>query len=109
MQGKEENNFSEIEELYLQTTFDEMDIFTNFAVNVADKNVAGSRLVINQNLRERLENYLSAMSEKLLNSCAPKVSLKFLSSLYLCSQTICFHDRAYKIFFLLLLKMNHRH
>ncbi|NXY15996.1 ATM kinase, partial [Atrichornis clamosus] len=72
VQGKEEDNFSEVEELYLQTTFDEMDIFTNFAVNVADKSVTGSRLAINQNLREALENCLLAMSEKLLSSCGPK-------------------------------------
>lgn len=74
MQGKEENNFSDIEELYLQTTFDEMDIFANFAVNATDKNVTGSRLAINQNLRETLENCLLAMSEKLLSSYGPKVS-----------------------------------
>uniref|UniRef100_A0A8C0ZKN4 non-specific serine/threonine protein kinase n=1 Tax=Cyanistes caeruleus TaxID=156563 RepID=A0A8C0ZKN4_CYACU len=72
-QGKEENDFSGIEELYLQTTFDEMDIFTSFAVNVADKNVTGLRLAINENLRETLENCLLAMSEKLLSSCGPKV------------------------------------
>ncbi|NWS93822.1 ATM kinase, partial [Mionectes macconnelli] len=72
VQGKEENGFSDVEELYLQTTFDEMDIFTKFAVNVADKNVTGSRLTINQNLRETLENCLLAMSEKLLSNCAPK-------------------------------------
>ncbi|NWW94397.1 ATM kinase, partial [Rhynochetos jubatus] len=72
LQRKEENNFSDVEELYLQTTFDEMDIFTNFAVNVADKNVTGSRLAINQSLRETLEYCLLAMSEKLLSSYAPK-------------------------------------
>ncbi|NXJ58989.1 ATM kinase, partial [Rostratula benghalensis] len=71
LQGKEDN-FSDVEELYLQTTFDEMDIFTNFAVNVADKNLSGSRLAINQNLREALEYCLLAMSEKLLSSYAPK-------------------------------------
>lgn len=74
LQGKEENSFWDVEELYLQTTFDEMDIFTNFAVNVADKNVTGSRLVINQSLRETLECCLLAMSEKLLSNYAPKVS-----------------------------------
>ncbi|KAK1190904.1 ATM kinase, partial [Pygoscelis papua] len=72
LQGKEENSFSDVEELYLQTTFDEMDIFTNFAVNVADENVTGSRLAIDQNLRETLQYCLLAMSEKLLSSCAPK-------------------------------------
>uniref|UniRef100_A0A803VV72 non-specific serine/threonine protein kinase n=1 Tax=Ficedula albicollis TaxID=59894 RepID=A0A803VV72_FICAL len=73
VQGKEENSFPDVEELYLQTTFDEMDIFTNFAAKVADKNVTGSRLAINQNLRETLENCLLAMSEKLLSSCGPTV------------------------------------
>ncbi|KAM6290797.1 serine-protein kinase ATM [Porphyrio hochstetteri] len=72
LQGKEENSFSDVEELYLQTTFDEVDIFTNFAVNVADKNVTGSKLAVNQSLRETLESCLSAMSEKLLSSYAPK-------------------------------------
>lgn len=74
LQGKEDNHFSDIEELYLQTTFDEMDVFTKFAVNVTDKNVTRSRLAINQNLRETLEHCLLAMSEKLLSSYAPKVS-----------------------------------
>lgn len=74
MQVKEGNNFSDVEELYLQTTFDEMDIFTNFAAKAADKNVTSSRLAINQNLRETLENCLLAMSEKLLSTCGPTVS-----------------------------------
>ncbi|OXB62859.1 hypothetical protein ASZ78_015403 [Callipepla squamata] len=73
--GKEENSFSDVEELYLQTTFDKMDIFTNFAVNIVDKNVTGSRLVINQSLRETLECCLLAMSEKLLTNYAPKSKL----------------------------------
>ncbi|KAM6342207.1 serine-protein kinase ATM isoform 3-T4 [Podargus strigoides] len=77
LQGKEEN-FSDVEELYLQTTFDEMDIFTNFAVNVADKNVTGSRLAINPNLRETLENCLLAMSERLLSSYAPKSLIHYV-------------------------------
>ncbi|XP_010190562.1 PREDICTED: serine-protein kinase ATM-like, partial [Mesitornis unicolor] len=73
LQGKEDNSFSDVEELYLQTTFDDMDIFANFAVNVVDKNATGSRLAINQNLRETLEYCLLAMSEKLLSIYAPKV------------------------------------
>ncbi|NXW63760.1 ATM kinase, partial [Eurystomus gularis] len=84
LQGKEEYHFSDVEELYLQTTFDEMDIFTNFAVNVADKNVTGSRLAINQNLRETLEHCLLAMSEKLLNSCAPKFKVVTAEHLVRC-------------------------
>uniref|UniRef100_A0A8C3XBW8 non-specific serine/threonine protein kinase n=1 Tax=Cyanoderma ruficeps TaxID=181631 RepID=A0A8C3XBW8_9PASS len=81
VQGKEENSFADVEELYLQTTFDEMDIFTNFAVNVADKTVTASRLAINQNLRETLENCLLAMSEKLLSGCGPKHLVRCVSLL----------------------------
>ncbi|NXN23490.1 ATM kinase, partial [Nycticryphes semicollaris] len=83
LQGKEDN-FSDVEELYLQTTFDEMDIFTNFAVNVADKNLTGSRLAINQNLREALEYCLLAMSEKLLSSYAPKAKVVAAEHLVRC-------------------------
>ncbi|XP_040439477.1 serine-protein kinase ATM isoform X2 [Falco naumanni] len=72
LQGKEDDTFSDVEELYLQTTFDEMDIFINFTVNVADKSVTTSRLAINQNLKETLEHCLLAMSEKLLNSYISK-------------------------------------
>ncbi|NXF07653.1 ATM kinase, partial [Smithornis capensis] len=84
VQEKEENNFSDVEELYLQTTFDDMDIFSNFAVNVADKIMTGSRLAINQNLRETLENCLLAMSEKLLSSCAPKSKVAAAEHLVRC-------------------------
>ncbi|NWQ76792.1 ATM kinase, partial [Columbina picui] len=84
LQGKEENNFSDNEELYLQTTFDEMDVFTKFAVNVTDKNVTRSRLAINQNLRETLDHCLLAMSEKLLSSYAPKSKLVAAEHLVRC-------------------------
>ncbi|KAM8821480.1 serine-protein kinase ATM [Eudromia elegans] len=75
LQVKEEISFSDVEELYLQTTFDEIDIFSSFAVNSGDKNVTSSRLAINQNLRETLEHCLTAMSEKLLSNYAPKSKL----------------------------------
>ncbi|XP_008940294.1 PREDICTED: serine-protein kinase ATM-like, partial [Merops nubicus] len=83
LQGKEEN-FSDVEELYLQTTFDEMDIFTNFAVNAEGKNVTGSRLAINQNLRETLERCLLAVSEKLSNSYTPKFKVVTAEHLVRC-------------------------
>ncbi|NXP10247.1 ATM kinase, partial [Thinocorus orbignyianus] len=83
LQGKEDD-FSDVEELYLQTTFDEMDIFTDFAVNVADKSATGSRLAINQNLREALEYCLLAMSEKLLSSYAPKSKVVAAENLVRC-------------------------
>ncbi|XP_030331993.1 serine-protein kinase ATM isoform X1 [Strigops habroptila] len=88
LQQKEENNFTDVEELYLQTTFDEMDIFTNFAVNVADKNVAGSRLAINQNLRETLEQCLLAMSEKLLSIYTPKSKVVTAEHLVRCASLL---------------------
>ncbi|KAM9300934.1 serine-protein kinase ATM isoform 3-T5 [Morus bassanus] len=83
-QRREENNFSDVEELYLQTTFDEMDIFTNFAVNVADKNVTRSRLPVDQYLRGKLEDCLLAMSEKLLSSYAPKCKVVAAEHLVRC-------------------------
>ncbi|XP_069739549.1 serine-protein kinase ATM [Phaenicophaeus curvirostris] len=84
LQQKEENSFSEVEELYLQTTFDEMDIFTDIALNVADNNVTRSRLAINQNLRETLESCLLSMSEKLLSSYSPKSKLVAAEHLIRC-------------------------
>uniref|UniRef100_A0A8C3RPQ8 non-specific serine/threonine protein kinase n=1 Tax=Chelydra serpentina TaxID=8475 RepID=A0A8C3RPQ8_CHESE len=68
IQDKGEVSFLEIEELYLQTTFDEMAIFSSLAVNIADKNLSGSGLAVNQNHRETLEHCLLVVSEQLLNS-----------------------------------------
>ncbi|XP_062471298.1 serine-protein kinase ATM [Pezoporus occidentalis] len=88
LQRKEESNFSDVEELYLQTTFDEMDIFTNFAVNVADKNVTVSRLAVNQNLRETLEQCLLAMAEKLLSIHASKSKVVTAEHLVRCASLL---------------------
>lgn len=73
-QDKGEVSFLEIEELYLQTTFDEMAIFTSLAVNIADKNLSGSGLAVNQNHRETLAHCLLVVSEQLLNSYSSEVS-----------------------------------
>uniref|UniRef100_A0A8C8SAM0 non-specific serine/threonine protein kinase n=1 Tax=Pelusios castaneus TaxID=367368 RepID=A0A8C8SAM0_9SAUR len=67
-QDKGEVSFLETEELYLQTTFDEMTIFTSIIENMADKSLSGSGLAVNQNHRETLERCLLMMSEQLLNS-----------------------------------------
>ncbi|KAM9566085.1 serine-protein kinase ATM [Guaruba guarouba] len=88
LQRKEESNFSDVEELYLQTTFDEMDIFTNFTVNVADKNVTGSRLAVNQNLKETLEQCLLAVSEKLLSIHASKSKMVTAEHLVRCASLL---------------------
>ncbi|CAM5075810.1 unnamed protein product [Natator depressus] len=75
-QDKGEVSFLEIEELYLQTTFDEMAIFTSLAVNIADKNLSGSGLAVNQNHRETLEHCLLVVSEQLLNSYSSEIYSK---------------------------------
>ncbi|XP_053871494.1 serine-protein kinase ATM isoform X1 [Malaclemys terrapin pileata] len=75
-QDKGEVSFLEIEELYLQTTFDEMAVFTSLAVNIADKNLSGSGLAVNQNHRETLEHCLLVVSEQLLNSYSSEICSK---------------------------------
>uniref|UniRef100_A0A7M4F6F5 non-specific serine/threonine protein kinase n=1 Tax=Crocodylus porosus TaxID=8502 RepID=A0A7M4F6F5_CROPO len=71
---KGEVGFSEVEELYLQTTFDDMSIFTSPTVNAADKNLPNLRLTVNQDLRETLERYLLVVSEQLSNICSSELT-----------------------------------
>ncbi|XP_029458325.1 serine-protein kinase ATM [Rhinatrema bivittatum] len=59
---------SEIEELYLLTTFDEITLCMSPAVKIADRKLATSSLIVNHNLKENLEQWLVAVSEQLLNS-----------------------------------------
>uniref|UniRef100_K7FFL2 non-specific serine/threonine protein kinase n=1 Tax=Pelodiscus sinensis TaxID=13735 RepID=K7FFL2_PELSI len=75
-QDKEEVSFLEIEELYLQTTFDEMAIFNSLAVNIADKILPGSGLAVNQNHKETLKHCLLVLSEQLLNSYSSEINSK---------------------------------
>ncbi|KYO44923.1 serine-protein kinase ATM isoform X2 [Alligator mississippiensis] len=69
-----EVGFSEVEELYLQTTFDDMSIFASHTVNAADKNLPNLRFTVNQDLRETLERYLLVVSEQLSNICSSELS-----------------------------------
>uniref|UniRef100_A0A8D2J9V7 non-specific serine/threonine protein kinase n=1 Tax=Varanus komodoensis TaxID=61221 RepID=A0A8D2J9V7_VARKO len=67
-QDKEETSLSEIEAFYAQTTFDETDIFTNTTDDISQNKPPGSRLVVNQKLKEGLEHDLFVMAEQLLGS-----------------------------------------
>ncbi|XP_062983150.1 serine-protein kinase ATM [Elgaria multicarinata webbii] len=67
-QYKEEASLSEIEAFYVQTTFDEIDIFMNAADDISENKLSGSRLIVSQKLREALERDLLVMSEQLLRS-----------------------------------------
>ncbi|KAL8191035.1 UNVERIFIED_CONTAM: hypothetical protein K2H54_066883, partial [Gekko kuhli] len=63
-----EASLSETEAYFLQTTFDEIDFFTNVPDNTTADKLPGSRLVVNQKLRHALEHDLLLMSEQLLNN-----------------------------------------
>ncbi|XP_074841015.1 serine-protein kinase ATM isoform X2 [Carettochelys insculpta] len=76
IQDKGEVSLLEIEELYLQTTFDEIGTFTSLAVNIADKSLSSSGLAVNQNHRETLEHCLLVVSERLLNSYSSEICSK---------------------------------
>ncbi|XP_078513177.1 serine-protein kinase ATM [Lissotriton helveticus] len=65
---KKDGAFFEIEDLYLQTAFDEMTMCTSIAVNNSTRNNAAPVFVVCQPLREKLEHHLLALSEGLLNS-----------------------------------------
>ncbi|XP_061484637.1 serine-protein kinase ATM isoform X2 [Rhineura floridana] len=67
-QDTEEATLSEMEAFYVQTTFDEIDIFTSMANDISENKLSGSRLMVNQKLREALEHNLLELSERLLSS-----------------------------------------
>ncbi|XP_028903598.1 serine-protein kinase ATM isoform X1 [Ornithorhynchus anatinus] len=62
-----ETTFSETEELYLQTTFDQMDFCPNIMKNVPEETQTNAGLSVNQNLRETLEHCLLGIAEQLLS------------------------------------------
>ncbi|XP_060036103.1 serine-protein kinase ATM isoform X1 [Erinaceus europaeus] len=65
---KEESSFSEIEELFLQTTFDKMDFLTIMKECAVEKHHCNIGLSVHQNLKESLDRYLLGLSEQLLSS-----------------------------------------
>ncbi|XP_007934807.1 serine-protein kinase ATM [Orycteropus afer afer] len=66
--GKEEPSFSEVEELFLQTTFDKMDFLTIVEECTTEKHQSSIGFSVHQNLKESLDRYLLALSEQLLNN-----------------------------------------
>ncbi|XP_006899108.1 PREDICTED: serine-protein kinase ATM [Elephantulus edwardii] len=72
--GKEEPSFSEVEELFLQTTFDKMDFLTSVKECSAEKYQPCTGFSVHPNLKESLDRYLLALSEQLLNSYSPETT-----------------------------------
>lgn len=73
-QDKGETSLSEIEALYVQTTFDEIAGFVNMVNHVPENKLCDFRLVANQKLRGTLEHELFLMSDQLLSSFSLEVS-----------------------------------
>ncbi|ETE61104.1 Serine-protein kinase ATM, partial [Ophiophagus hannah] len=71
-QEKEETSLSDIEAFYLQTTFNETNIFTNMAD--VSENKSSSCLVVNQRLEKTLKRNLMMMSDQLLSHVSPEES-----------------------------------
>ncbi|KAF3823539.1 hypothetical protein GH733_007007 [Mirounga leonina] len=63
-----EPSFSEVEELFLQTTFDKMDFLTIVKECAVEKHQATVGFSVHQNLKESLDLYLLGLSEQLLNN-----------------------------------------
>ncbi|KAK7810840.1 LOW QUALITY PROTEIN: hypothetical protein U0070_020005 [Myodes glareolus] len=73
-QDKEEPSFSDIEELFLQTTFDKMDFLTTAKECAVEKFQSVVGFSIHQNLKESLDHYLLELSEKLLNNYSSEIT-----------------------------------
>ncbi|XP_045338641.1 serine-protein kinase ATM isoform X2 [Leopardus geoffroyi] len=67
-QDAEESSFSEIEELFLQTTFDKMDFLTIVKECPVEKLQSSGGISVHQNLKESLDRCLLGLSEQLLNN-----------------------------------------
>ncbi|EHB14073.1 Serine-protein kinase ATM [Heterocephalus glaber] len=65
---KEELSFSEVEELFLQTTFDKMDFLSILKECAVEKYQSSIGFSVHQNLKESLNHYLLGLSEQLLNN-----------------------------------------
>lgn len=73
-QDKEEPSFSEVEELFLQTTFDKMDFLTTVKECAVEKFQSSVGFSVHQNLKESLDHYLLELSEQLLNNYSSEVT-----------------------------------
>ncbi|XP_035299587.1 serine-protein kinase ATM isoform X8 [Cricetulus griseus] len=73
-QDKEEPSFSEVEELFLQTTFDKMDFLTTVKECTVEKSHSSVGFSVHQNLKESLDHYLLELSEQLLNNYSSEIT-----------------------------------
>uniref|UniRef100_I3M4C5 Serine-protein kinase ATM n=1 Tax=Ictidomys tridecemlineatus TaxID=43179 RepID=I3M4C5_ICTTR len=71
---KEEPSFSEVEQLFLQTTFDKMDFLTVVEECAVEKYQSSIGFSVHQNLKESLDRYLLGLSERLLNSYSSEIT-----------------------------------
>lgn len=73
-QVKEEPSFSEVEELFLQTTFDNMDFLTTLNECSVESFQPSVGFSVHQNLKESLDHYLLGLSEQLLNNYSSEIT-----------------------------------
>ncbi|XP_008053488.1 serine-protein kinase ATM [Carlito syrichta] len=71
---KEEPSFSEVEELFLKTTFDKMDFLTILRECAIEKQQSSAGVSVHQNLKESLDRYLLELSEQLLNNYSSEIT-----------------------------------
>ncbi|XP_029417756.1 serine-protein kinase ATM isoform X1 [Nannospalax galili] len=71
---KEEPSFSEVEELFLQTTFDKMDFLSSVKECAVAKFQLSIGFSVHQNLKESLDRYLLGLSEQLLNNYSSEIT-----------------------------------
>ncbi|KAM4828046.1 serine-protein kinase ATM [Thomomys bottae] len=71
---KEEPSFLEVEELFLQTTFDKMDFLTIVKECAVEKYQSSVGFSVHSNLKESLNRYLLKLSEQLLNNYSSEVT-----------------------------------
>ncbi|XP_058519931.1 serine-protein kinase ATM [Ochotona princeps] len=71
---KEEPSFSEIEELFLQTTFDKMDFLTSVRDCAVEMRHAHMVFSVHQNLKDSLSRYLLELSEQLLSNYSSEIT-----------------------------------
>ncbi|XP_070480934.1 serine-protein kinase ATM isoform X2 [Equus przewalskii] len=65
---QDEPSFSEVEDLFLQTTFDKMDFLTIGKEHATEKHQPSIGFSVHQNLKESLNRCLLGLSEQLLNN-----------------------------------------
>ncbi|KAL6071582.1 hypothetical protein STEG23_024553, partial [Scotinomys teguina] len=73
-QDKEEPSFSEVEELFLQTTFDKVEFLTTVKECAVQQFQPSVGFSVHQNLKESLDHYLLGLSEQLLNNYSSEIT-----------------------------------